>query len=378
MGKKIIYLFIAVSPFLFADKIDEMRKELKEVENTITENRKRVSEVQKQEQETLAKINKIEIELNRIQREYQQTSQKYVEITRNIDYAKGNLEFAVDEIENRKEELKKKILKWRKYKKNEIEYRLDGDSLFEILRKKRNLKKIMEHEKKELNRIYEVRNNIKREAETIRDTSKKVKQLNDKLANQKRLMSKNIREKNRLINQLYDKKKYYKTSINELAKKQEDIQNRITQIIQARTEKEDQNNMSDIRAKLGTLDYPLDGKILLSFNEKQDMGYNETIKSTGLEIEGRLGSRIKTVADGEVIYVGELPGLNKVIMVSHGYGLVTVYGNLISTYVTLEEELKKNQNIGVLGVSKKFQKSVLHFELRLNSKPIDPFILLEG
>ena len=113
---------------------------------------------------------------------------------------------------------------------------------------------------------------------------------------------------------------------------------------------------------------PLNGEIVVRYGEIKA----GKVTSTGIEIKGRLGDRVKSVAAGEVIYAGRFENMGTVIIIDHGYGFVSVYGNLINSYVSNGSNVSKGQNIGVLGVSVEEKEPILYFETRLRAKIVNP------
>ncbi|OQY08414.1 MAG: hypothetical protein B6I28_04775, partial [Fusobacteriia bacterium 4572_132] len=239
------------------------------------------------------------------------------------------------------------------------------------------IKKVIKHEKEEINKINKIKNKIKNE--NIEITSQKIElaSLKNKLRIEKNKMNKKVSEKNRIIKKLKNKKAYYNREIKKLKSEKLKIENRIKEIIKARTKVKENISLKNLKNKMGNMIYPIDGKLILGFNEPKKIGnYGGTIKSNGIEIKGRLGSRVKATLDGKVVYVDKMDELNNVIIIDHGYGVVTVYGNLISSYVKKDQMISKGEKIGVLGLTNNTQEAVLYFELRLNTEPINPFNLI--
>ena len=99
------------------------------------------------------------------------------------------------------------------------------------------------------------------------------------------------------------------------------------------------------------------------------------VVSTALEIKGTLGKRISAAGAGTVIYAGSLTNLGNVVIINHGYGLTSTYGNLISLSVSSGQTVTKGQQIGVLGLSSD-REPILYFETRVSSKAVNPAIFL--
>ncbi|WP_108645909.1 murein hydrolase activator EnvC family protein [Polynucleobacter rarus] len=112
-------------------------------------------------------------------------------------------------------------------------------------------------------------------------------------------------------------------------------------------------------------------KLLKPTNAPVITPFNDTT-SKGVEFSGKLGDSILAAADGRVIYSGSnLRTYGNLIILNHNNSYVTVYANNKTLLVKEGETVKRGQKIAEMGNSES-DKVKLHFELRKNSKPIDP------
>src|SRR2546430_11762619 len=93
---------------------------------------------------------------------------------------------------------------------------------------------------------------------------------------------------------------------------------------------------------------------------------------TGLDLASK-NTRIGAAADGVVAVTGYgMTGYGNYVIIVHGGGLVTLYGHLSSIGVTVGQKVTQGQQIGVEGTTGNSTGVHLHFEVRLNSTPVDP------
>ncbi len=108
---------------------------------------------------------------------------------------------------------------------------------------------------------------------------------------------------------------------------------------------------------------PSEAPLVTNFNE---------VSNKGIEFSGKLGDPILAAADGRVIYSGSnLRTYGNLIILNHNNSFVTVYANNKTLLVKEGDTVKRGQKIAEMGNSES-DKVKLHFELRKNSKPIDP------
>ncbi len=93
----------------------------------------------------------------------------------------------------------------------------------------------------------------------------------------------------------------------------------------------------------------------------------------GIDIAGREGGHIIAAADGVTVYSGSaLNGYGNLIVLSHEQGLFSVYAHNKKNFVTKGQRVYKGQVIGQLGKTGRTTGPHLHFEIRKNSRPLNP------
>ena len=96
-------------------------------------------------------------------------------------------------------------------------------------------------------------------------------------------------------------------------------------------------------------------------------------RNDGIKIAVPLGTSIKAVADGVVIYTAtSVPGLGGLVMVKHGDGWTSVYGHASRILVQRGQAVKRGQSVALSGETGLADRPELHFELRKGRAPVDP------
>ena len=93
----------------------------------------------------------------------------------------------------------------------------------------------------------------------------------------------------------------------------------------------------------------------------------------GIDIAGNYGVKIVSPASGTVAFVGRKPGYGKLITIDHGYGIKTQYGHLSKFYVKEGDRIKRGQSICAIGNSGRSTGPHLHYEVRVNDIPVNPY-----
>lgn len=92
----------------------------------------------------------------------------------------------------------------------------------------------------------------------------------------------------------------------------------------------------------------------------------------GIDMLGGTGDAIHAAADGVVVRAGWWAGYGKVVVVDHGNGMETRYGHMTRFHVKAGDTVRQGQVIGGMGSTGRSTGTHLHFEIRLDGRPLDP------
>lgn len=123
-------------------------------------------------------------------------------------------------------------------------------------------------------------------------------------------------------------------------------------------------------AKLkGKLRLPVIGELTNRFGQpRADSG----LSWKGLFIAAKEGDVVKAIAPGEVVYADWLRGFGNLLILDHGAGYMSLYGNNEALYKRVGDQLSAGDTIAAVGNSGGNENSGLYFELRHQGRPFDP------
>ena len=81
---------------------------------------------------------------------------------------------------------------------------------------------------------------------------------------------------------------------------------------------------------------------------------------------------VRAAAEGEVVYVDDIPGYGKGIIIYIGSGYYNIYGNLNSILVSVGDKVKACQHIAVVPAGKGAMSRRIYFEVRKERTPLNP------
>jgi murein DD-endopeptidase MepM/ murein hydrolase activator NlpD len=113
---------------------------------------------------------------------------------------------------------------------------------------------------------------------------------------------------------------------------------------------------------------PVQGMVVAKFGSQVDGSFND-----GINFSVPKGTPVKAAENGVVAYAGdELAGFGNLVLIRHADGYVTAYAHNDELLVRKCDAVKRGQIISKAGATGKATAPQLHFELRKDSKPMDP------
>lgn len=118
----------------------------------------------------------------------------------------------------------------------------------------------------------------------------------------------------------------------------------------------------------GSLHLPVRGAVSNRFGSKRGEGGSWK----GVFVRAGAGSEVRAVAGGRVAFADWMRGFGNLLIIDHGDGYMTIYGNNESLYKKAGDTVKGGDVIGAVGSSGGNGESGLYFELRRQGQPLDP------
>lgn len=117
---------------------------------------------------------------------------------------------------------------------------------------------------------------------------------------------------------------------------------------------------------------PANGPITSYFGNRYHPILHFTRFHAGVDIGAGWGSPIVAAADGEVVGAGWAGGYGREVQISHGGGIVSLYGHMSQIVAQAGSFVHRGQLIGYVGSSGLSTGPHVHFEVRLNGTPVNP------
>ncbi len=92
----------------------------------------------------------------------------------------------------------------------------------------------------------------------------------------------------------------------------------------------------------------------------------------GLDLTGPAGLPVLAYREGTVVFAGWKGAYGRVVDIDHGKGVKSRYAHLRAIAVKQGERVGEGHVVGQLGRTGRTTGNNLHFEMRVNGKPVDP------
>jgi septal ring factor EnvC (AmiA/AmiB activator) len=119
--------------------------------------------------------------------------------------------------------------------------------------------------------------------------------------------------------------------------------------------------------------WPVLGHITDSFGERLDPFSGEGAFHTGVDVASDYGAPVHATADGMVTIAENHAGYGRLVVIDHGFGITTWYAHLSSFSAIAGARVKRGEVVGYTGISGRSTGPHVHYEVRLNNAPVNPW-----
>ena len=122
---------------------------------------------------------------------------------------------------------------------------------------------------------------------------------------------------------------------------------------------------SILSEKIREWQWPASGKVIATFSTAQQ-------GNKGIDIVGRRGDKVRSAADGKVVYAGNaLRGYGQLVIVKHNDDYLSAYAHNDKILVKEKQQVIAGDAIAKMGDTDA-QRVMLHFEVRFRGKSVNP------
>lgn len=128
----------------------------------------------------------------------------------------------------------------------------------------------------------------------------------------------------------------------------------------------------DVRTVRGALPWPVTGKVVERFGRQRNPKFATYTINNGVKIEAPVGTDVRSVFQGTVLFSQWFKGYGNLIILDHGNRVFSLYGNLKAPAVAVGDNILAGQPIARVAEGEEGESGHLYFEMRLENRPEDP------
>lgn len=354
-----------------SNTLTSKKREASEIQKALAQKKQIVKEVIKKEQSILSRIEDIDKSIQKKKNELKHYDKRISETETKVSSISKEVKLLDSKLNNKRKYLRERLrILYKQQYGNYALSLISAKDYQDLIRKSKYISLVAYHDSKIVRKYMSELSFItlkKRNMQALQLTLKK----NKTVAQEKKKDLQTARtKKDRLLATIRSKRSTYEKTIKELEESSRKLQSLIQKLEKQRVPKSVVGK--GIRASRGHLPWPVSGRVLIPFGKYKDPKFKITVFKNGVELRAKRGETPKSVAGGRVVYADWFKGYGLLLIINHGKGYHSLYGNLSEIFYKTGDILNKRTAVGIVGNSRILNVPTLYFEIRYKGKPIDP------
>ena len=344
-------------------------QELRKIQEKIDEEKKKLSAAQEREASVLNELDAVnqtlniaEADLRKYRSSLKQTEAAISSVTLEMERIKRSLE-------QKKNWMRRKLRSMNRlgYGGDALTQVLSAEDMAQLMRTWKYLERITLHEQKIMKTYRENLLKLDSEQKKLEGLRLEFKARQDKVRSKEAELAQKKKEKEAILHSVRTEKAKRQKMIAEL----KEASRRMLEIIRESTRTDEYEGKGFTQLK-GKLIWPADGKIAIPYGSHRDPQFDTPVFRNGIHIQTESSDDARAVYSGKVIFAEWFKGFGQLIIINHGGGYHTLYGNLSEIFSKVGDIIREKQLIGKVGTSGVLNAQGIYFEIRYKGKPLDP------
>ncbi len=363
-----LFLLLVPSPSAHAAS-SSPEQEYRKLQEKLSEERKKLTEAQKREESVLdeldtvnMKLSDIEIALRKYRKSLKQTEAAMEEISRESARTRSSLE-------RQRTWLKRKLRAMNRlgYGGDVLNQILSAEDVAQLMRSWKYLETLARHEQKIIQGYNENLKKLNDDQKKLEALQAELRTREEKVRTKERELAEKKKEKETILHTVRTEKVAHQRMIAEL----KEASRRMLEIIRESFRTDDYEGKGFGQLK-GRLIWPSDGRLAIAYGSQKDPQFDTPVFRNGIHIQTETSAEARSVYAGKVIFAEWFKGFGQLIIINHGGGYHTLYGNLSEIFSRVGDIIEANNIIGRVGTSGVLNAPGIYFEIRYKGKPLDP------
>jgi septal ring factor EnvC (AmiA/AmiB activator) len=347
---------------LIEKDLTQKKKDLKDIKKKLSLTKEKEKKIQGKETSILESLHTMETELYKKEKELKEMEARLGRTKERLQQTKNQIVTLNQGIERTKGELFSRLIALYKMERIPPEtFLLTSQSYLDLLRIDKFLRVIIHFDAHLIDTYrYQVALKSRYQEGLIQDQFQWERNISE-VEKKKKEIEKVRKSKQALLKSIQNQKVVYQKVIGELETRTKKLQTLIDKL--EREKSLLAYGKSKYETLKGKLTPPVQGKVISLFKEK---GQN------GIEIKASMGTEIRAILPGKVLYADWFKGFGNVVIIDHGDHMFTIYGYASELLKKEGDIISQGESIALVGSSGSLKGPCLYFEIRHQGKPQDP------
>lgn len=359
----------------------ELKNKQSQIDDQIEEAKEEKKELETQKSETMKTVEGLRNKINTAEDEIDDLQTKVDDLQTQIAQKEKDIKTKEDEYNKQMELLDERMLKmYSTPKTGYLETFLNASSMTDFLAKYYAASELVSYDKKLMKETKEQKEQIENEKVEIENNKKELDSSLAEKENKSNELKSLKKDKETQVANLADEEKKKEKEIEAFEEDKRQIQAELKKIAEEEAKRNKNNTSNNITTKPSASGYifPVRGLSKANINNKN---YPSYVGHTGVDVNiGVTGKDVVAVKAGTVVIStarisgGKYFSYGEYVVISHGDGTMTLYGHMLanSRKVSVGDKVAQGQTIGTVGSTGNSSGTHLHFEVRINGKPVNP------
>ena len=347
---------------LIEKDLTQKKKDLKDIKKELSLTKEKEKKIQGKETSILESLHTMETELYKKEKELKEMEARLGRTKERLQQTKNQIVTLNQGMERTKGELFSRLIALYKMERIPPEtFLLTSQSYLDLLRIDKFLRVIIHFDAHLIDTYrYQVVLKSRYQEGLIQDQFQWERNISE-VEKKKKEIEKVRKSKQVLLKSIQNQKVVYQKVIGELETRTKELQTLIDKL--EREKSLLAYGKSKYETLKGKLTPPVQGKVISLFKEK---GQN------GIEIKASMGTEIRAILPGKVLYADWFKGFGNIVIIDHGDHMFTIYGYASELLKKEGDIISQGESIALVGSSGSLKGPCLYFEIRHQGKPQDP------
>ncbi|MEO0075666.1 MAG: peptidoglycan DD-metalloendopeptidase family protein [candidate division WOR-3 bacterium] len=367
----LVCLFLLlIIPLLAQEDLDQSRKELEKIQEQLRNIQAKINKLEGEEASVLKRIDAYDEKISLTKKLIRELESQQKQKQKEIIQVSEQIRITENNIKNRRADLENLLVAY--YKANRIlplEILISQKSIAQIYQKNVFLRLIAQDRKNRILEFKKLKENLEIQYRQLSAAKAELQRLKESREKERKNLS-NLQDlEKKVLYKVQTEKTQNKTLEQELKTAAAKLEKLIADLEAKRRARKLAPGTHYLEVMKGKLPWPYYGSVVSYFGSQEDPKYKTKIKNTGIDIKTPQNANVKAIANGRVVYADRFMGYGNMIIIDHSDGFYSLYSNLAEFTSDLNENVQQGDIIGKT-------KDILHFELRVEGKAVDPLLWL--